>query len=154
MIGRVHEREHDAVTPARAAARAPGAAAREPRAASLLRMQAAAGNRATARLIARDKVEGPSRALLDGDVEGGAAGMAQAAGARELRVAQDDATRSGLMLGALGIPAPGQGGSQPVPDEATKTHAGAAAGLAMAGAEMAAQGVIENLLRGGGPKAS
>lgn len=153
MIGGVHEHAFSEGSE-RAAARAPGAAAREPRAASLLRMQASAGNRATARLIAREKVEGPSRALLDGEVEAGAAAMAEAAGARELRVAKDDDTRSGLMLGALGIPAPAEGGTKPVPDEATKTHAEAAATFGMAGAEMAAQGVIENLLRGGGPKAS
>ena len=149
----MHEREHGPAGE-RSAERKPEPAARDPRAASLLRMQAAAGNRATARWLARDKVEGPSRSLLDGAVEEGAAGMAHAAAGRELRTAQDDDTRSGLMLGMLGIPAPAEGQPKPVADEATKKHADAAAGLAMAGAEMAAQGVIENLLRGGGPKAS
>ena len=47
-----------------------------------------------------------------------------------------------------------EGQPKPVADEPTKHAAEAAAGMAMAGAELGAQGVIENLLRGGGPKAS
>jgi hypothetical protein len=130
------------------------APARDPRAAKLLRMQASAGNRATARWLAREKVEGPSAALLGGTVTDAAQGMASAAAGRALRTAQDDDTRAGDMLTTLGIPPAAEGKPKPVPDDATKTHAEAAAGMAMAGAELGAQGVIENLLRGGGPKAS
>lgn len=147
----MHEREH--APAAGQGSRAAGPATHDSRAAALLRMQASAGNRATARWVAR-KVEGPSPALLDGTVTEGAAAMAQAAGARELRTAKDDDTRAGTMLGALGIPPAAEGQPKPVPDEATKSAADAAAGLAMGGAEMGAQGVIENLLRGGGPKAT
>jgi hypothetical protein len=151
MIAAMHEREH-APAGDRSADRTAGPVAREPRAASLLRMQASAGNRATARWLAREKVEGPSRSLLEGEVTDGAAGMAQAAAGRELRTAKDDDTRAGAMLAVLGIPPAAEGQPKPVPDEATKNAAEAAAGLAMAGAEMGAAGVIENLLRGGGPK--
>jgi len=126
----------------------------DPRAAQLLRMQASAGNRATARWLAREKVEGPSAALVGGTVADTAAGMAEAAAGRALRTAKDDDTRAGDMLTALGIPPAAEGKPKPVPDDVTKTHAEAAAGMAMAGAELGAQGVIENLLRGGGPKAS
>jgi hypothetical protein len=128
------------------------AAARDPRAATLLRMQASAGNRATARWVTREKVDGPSAALRGGTVTDAAAGMAQAAAGRGLRTAKDDDTRAGDMLATLGIPPAAEGKPTPVADEATKTHADAAAGMAMAGAELGAQGVIENLLRGGGPK--
>jgi hypothetical protein len=148
----VHEREH-AAEAERAAGRVTGAAARDARSGALLRMQASAGNRATARWLAREKVEGPSHALLAGDVESAAGGMAAAAAGRELRTAPDDDARSGQMLSFLGIPAPAEGQPKPVADEPTKSAAEAAAGMAMAGAEMGAQGVIENLLRGGGPKA-
>lgn len=149
----MQEREH-AARAERASSRTAEPGARDPRAASLLRMQIAAGNRATARWLAREKVEGPSRALLGGAVEEGAAAMAQAAAGSELRTARDEDARAAVMLATLGIAPAAEGQPNPVPDDATKKHADAAAGLAMAGAEMAAGGVIENLLRGGGPKAT
>jgi hypothetical protein len=149
---RVHEREH-AAEAERAAGRMTGAAARDPRAA-LLRMQSNAGNRATARWLAREKVDGPSRALLAGEVTPAAGGMASAAAGRTLRTAKDDEARAGQMLTFLGVPPAAEGKPKPVADEMTKKAAEAASGLAMAGAEMGAQGLIENLLRGGGPKAS
>jgi hypothetical protein len=150
----MHEREQAPSGGDRERSAARDAAARDPRAATLLRMQASVGNRATARWLAREKVEGPSAALLGGTVADAAAGMAQAAAGRGLRTAKDDDTRAGDMLTTLGIPAAAEGKPKPVADDATKTHADAAAGMAMAGAELGAQGVIENLLRGGGPKAS
>ena len=154
----MHEREH-AEGPAgheRAADRA-SAPAHEPRAAALLRMQASAGNRATARWLAREaagpiEVKGPSRALLEGEVPDAASGMAAAASAPPLRNAPDEDGRTALMLSTLGIPAPAEGQTKPTPDEATKKAADAASGMAMAGATMGAQGMIENLLRGGGPR--
>jgi hypothetical protein len=153
----MHEREEAAPrrdeAPAQRAAERAGPAARDARAAALLRMQASAGNRATARLLARDeKVTGPSPALRSGTVTSAAASMAAAASGHGLRTAKDEDTRATDALGILGIAPAAEGQPKPVPDDDTKKAADAATGLAMSGASGAAQGVIENLLRGGGPK--